>query len=43
MQKTRVARALDRQPSLPDTVTEVVHQNHIVGVEGSLGLARIGA
>jgi hypothetical protein len=41
MHTIRVAHAFDGQPSLPDTATEVVHQNRIVGVERGLGLTRL--
>jgi hypothetical protein len=43
MHTIRVAHAFDAQPSLPDTPTEVVHHNRIVGVERGLGLTRLTA
>lgn len=43
MRSIRVTYAFDGQPSLPETATEVVHQNRIVGVERGLGLTRLRA
>jgi hypothetical protein len=47
MHPIRVAHAVDRQPSLPDTATdtatdtEVVHHNRILDVERSLDPTRL--
>ncbi|MDI6105947.1 hypothetical protein QLQ12_45995 [Actinoplanes sp. NEAU-A12] len=47
MHTIRVAHALGRQPSLPDTNTNtdtvVVHQIHLVAVDRGLGLTRLRA
>ena len=43
MHPIRVTYAFDGQPSPPDTATEVVHHNHLGGVERSLGLRRLKA
>lgn len=43
MQTIRAAHAFDGQPSLPDTATEAVHQERIVGVERGHGLTRLRA
>lgn len=43
MHPIRVAHAFDAQPPLPDTATEVAHQNRIVGVERGFGLTRLRA
>lgn len=43
MYPIRVTYAFDGQPSPPDTATEAVHHNRIVGVERGLGLTRLGA
>ena len=43
MHTIRVSHAFDGQPSLPDTATEVVHQNRIIGAERGLGRTRLRA
>jgi len=43
MHPIRVTYAFDGQPSPPDTATEVVHHNRIVGVERGPGLTRLRA
>jgi hypothetical protein len=43
MRKIRVNHSFDVQPSLPDTATEVVHQNRVVSVERGLSLTRLRA
>jgi hypothetical protein len=43
MHTIRAAQTFDGQPSLPDTATEVVHQDGIVGIERGHGLTRLRA
>jgi hypothetical protein len=43
MHTIHVAHAFDGPPSLPDTATEVVHHNRIIGAERGLGRTRLRA
>jgi hypothetical protein len=43
MHTIRAAHASDGRPSLPDTATEVVHQDRLVGVRRGPGPTRLRA